>query len=73
MKWIPCVGTEVMVKIKHPEELKLSSWFKCKVLGMMTMEFLSWEPLIYPGHSIQQSGEDLKEGYIFLCLNLKPG
>lgn len=60
-----------MERINPPEELKLSSWCKCKVLDMMTLVF--WF-LVLPtchGHLILPLGEGLKEEFISPYQNTK--
>lgn len=65
MKSILFVEAEVKVKMKHQEELRLNSWFKCRVLVMIMMVSLSLEQQIHHGNLIQLSEEDLKKESIY--------
>jgi hypothetical protein len=68
MRSIHSVEVAARERMRHPEELKLSSLFRCKELAMTMMVSSCLVPQTYPGSSIQPSDAALRRESIFPCL-----
>ena len=66
-----CAAVDLKTKVRPQRELRHNFWPKCKELATMKMEFSFWERPTSHKLLILPFGEDLREEFTFLSLNMK--